>query len=366
MEKATVLKLNPPEGRRVLAVSDVHGDLPLLRRLLEKAGFSQDDLLLILGDFLEKGEHSLATLRYLMDLSKTHTVYALNGNCDDLVSVFVDGREELNDEEFRDYLRIFGRRCTLVQMGLEAGLTDAEMEDYPRFRAVLRERFRPEFEFLRAMPTIIDTPKFLFVHGGVPSDTDMEELDAWRCMKNDSFALQEFHLSKWCVVGHTPATLYRPHIPCANPYVQPEKRLISIDGGCSIKPDGQLNLFVLPDAYSAEFSFLSADALPTVTALDAQAPSSESVNIRWGGNRLELLERGGEFSRCYHPSSGRTLDILTEYLYSGRNGGLLCKDSTDYLLGVSPGDILSVVRRTSRGLLAKKDGVTGWYMGRIE
>ncbi|SBV90695.1 conserved hypothetical protein [uncultured Eubacteriales bacterium] len=364
MEKATVLKLNLPRGRRVLAVSDIHGDLLLLRRLLDMARFSQDDILFVLGDLLEKGEQSLATLRYLMALSKNHTVYTLNGNCDDLVTGFVDGREELSDKFFRYFIGLFGRRSTLVQMGLEAGLAEAELDDYPKFRAVLRKKFQPEFDFLRALPTIIDTPNLLFVHGGVPSDENMEALDAWRCMKNDDFALQDFSLSKWCVVGHTPATLYRPKIPCANPFIQPEKRLISIDGGCSIKADGQLNLLILPDGYSTDFSFLSADALSAVTALDAQPPSPDSVNIRWGHNTLELLEHGEEFSRCYHAESGRTVDILTDYLATGKDGVLRCADSTDYLLPVSPGDTLSVVRETSRGLLAKKAGVTGWYLGR--
>lgn len=365
MKKATVFDLTLPRGHRVLAVSDVHGSLTLLRRLLETASFSPEDILFVLGDLLEKGEESLATLRYLMALSHTHTVYMVNGNCDDLVTGFVDGREELSDKFFRYYLGVFGHRCTLVQMGREAGLTDVQMEDYPYFRSVLRERFGPELDFLRSFYTVINTPELLFVHGGVPSDEAMGDLDAWRCMKNDSFALQDFALSKWCVVGHTPTTLYHPYIPCSSPLVLPAKRLICIDGGCSIKPDGQLNLLVLSDGYSKDFRFISADGLPTVTALDCQAPSAESVNIRWGHNALELVDRGEEFSRCLHAESGRTVDILTDYLYADKDGQLLCQDSTDYALEVAPGDTLSVVRRTSRGLLAKKNGVTGWYWGRF-
>lgn len=362
MEKATIQKLILPRGRRVLAVSDVHGDLPLLQKLLDKACFCADDILFVLGDILEKGAGSLDTLRYFMALSKTRTVHMVNGNCDDLVVGFADGW--MRDEFFRSYIPSFGRRCTMVQMGREAGLTDAEMEDYPRFRAVLRERFGPELDFLRSFPTIIDTEKLLFVHGGVPSDEHMEELDAWHCMKNDGYAEQSPKLSKWAIVGHTPVTLYRPHIPCANPLITAEKKIVSIDGGCSIKPDAQLNLLVLADGYSQDFRFISADLLPTVTALDPQAPSAGSINIRWGGNTVEVLERGEEFSRCRHTESGRVMDFLTDYLYEA-DGKTCCQDSTDYALAVAPGDCLSLVRRTSRGLLVKKDGVTGWYRGRV-
>lgn len=41
-------------------------------------------------------------------------------------------------------------------------------------------------------------------------------------------------------------------------------------------------------------------------------------------------------------------------------------DVTDYLLPVRAGDRLSLVRKTSRGWIVKKDGVTGWYLGRVQ
>lgn len=364
MLKAKVIRMELPPGRRILAVSDIHGTPDYLRAVLDAAGFCRDDILFVLGDVLEKGDRSLETLRYLMDLSATHTVHTLCGNCDDLVVGFVDGREELSWGFFDYYLHHFGRRCTLVQMGMEAGLTEEECMDQERLRAAISGPFEAEFAFLRGLPTIIETPSLLFVHGGVPSAEHMEELEAWRCMKNDDFLSQDTHLDRFCVVGHWPVTLYREKIPCANPIVDRAKRIVSIDGGCAIKRDGQLNLLMLPDGASGDFSFLAHDDLPTVTALDAQGENGDSINIRWGRNVVEVLERGEEFSRCRHLESGRTLDVLTAYLWEDR-GEERCEDSTDYRLPVAPGDVLKVVERTSRGILAKKDGVTGWYFGRV-
>ena len=80
-ENAKVKKLDTGE-RRIIAVSDIHGNLPYLRALLSKVGFSQNDELIIDGDFLEKGEYSLETLRYLMRLSQRGNVHAVCGNCD--------------------------------------------------------------------------------------------------------------------------------------------------------------------------------------------------------------------------------------------------------------------------------------------
>ena len=71
-----------PPDRSILVISDVHGNLPYLRGLLEKTGFSPEDVLILDGDLLEKGRQSLDTLRFVTALAKTHTVYAVSGNCD--------------------------------------------------------------------------------------------------------------------------------------------------------------------------------------------------------------------------------------------------------------------------------------------
>ena len=94
-------------------------------------------------------------------------------------------------------------------------------------------------------------------------------------------------------MGHWPVTLYHPHVPSAAPLLAEGRHIASIDGGCSLKVDGQLNALVLPERPGGAFSWFAYDGLPTATALDPQAPSADSVNIRWGRNALEVLERGG-------------------------------------------------------------------------
>ena len=79
---------------------------------------------------------------------------------------------------------------------------------------------------------------------------------------------------------------------------------------------------------------------------------------------LELLEEGEELSLCRHLETGRELYILNDYLRRGP-GGLECEDSTDYRLPVASGEVLTVVRKTRRGFLCKKEGSTGWYYGRL-
>ena len=85
---ARILPLRIEPGRRILVVSDIHGNLPYLKGLLQKAAFSAGDELIINGDVLEKGPDSLGTLRYIMDLSRRGNVHTVCGNCDGWINIF--------------------------------------------------------------------------------------------------------------------------------------------------------------------------------------------------------------------------------------------------------------------------------------
>lgn len=369
MKKAIVRPLVLPQGRRTLILSDIHGNLPLLKGVLAKSGFCRDDILIVLGDMVERSETSLETLQYVMELSKRYTVYTVCGNCDNLVIDFVRGGSELPVEFFQRWFSRHGERCVLVKMARLAGASVETPADYPTAQKAILERFPEEIAFLESLPHILVNDHYLLVHGGVPGEEGLEELDAFPCMKNDEFLL-ESHLfphnfRRWVVVGHTPVTLLRGDIPSAAPIVDEKRHVVAIDGGCTLKLDGQLNALILPKEPGEGFSWVSYDGFPELTALDAQEPSADPINIRWGHSRVEVLERGEQLSRCRHVESGREVEILTEYLWE-RDGETYCEDSTDYRLPVDPGDVLSVVRRLPGRALCKKDGVTGWYFGRLE
>lgn len=358
MDRAIVIHPRFAPGERILAVSDIHGNLPFFDGLMDRVDLTPEDHLVLVGDMLEKGEHSLALLRRLMELSKTHRVYPICGNCDGLVMRFFEN-DALDHHFFRHYLPRHPESA-LRQMAREGGFE--QLDDLPRLRSGLRSAFPEEWAWLRAMPSILETEHLVFVHGGVPSLEHMEELERWGCMKNDDFLGQDRSFDKWVIVGHWPVTLYNASIPSAAPLIEGKRKIISIDGGCVLKMDGQLNALVIPSEESENFSWQAYDGLPTALALEGQEASRDSINIRWGHTALELVEEGEETSLCRHLESGWVLPVLNEYLHWGPNG-LWCEDSTDYRLPVSPGERLTVVRRTHAGALCKKDGVTGWYFG---
>ena len=360
MDRAIVIHPTFPAGRRIIAVSDIHGNLSFFQALMDKIALTPEDILVLVGDILEKGPESLALLRHVMALCHTHTVYPLCGNCNGLVYRFFQG-DEL-DQRFCSFYLPQHPESTLRQLAREGGFD--QTDDLPRLRADLRSAYPEEWRFLSRMPTILETEHLVFVHGGVPSLEHMDQLERWRCMKNDDFLGQGHAFDKWVIVGHWPVTLYRPDIQSAAPILLPGRRIASIDGGCVLKKDGQLNALILPEEGSQRFTWTAWDGLPTATALDGQQPSADPLNIRWGRSAVEVLEEGEELSLCRHLETGRTLYILNRYLRMGPDG-LWCEDSTDYRLPVAPGDELTLVARTKTGFLCKKDGVTGWYYGRL-
>ena len=186
-------------------------------------------------------------------------------------------------------------------------------------------------------------------------------------MKNDDFLDQGHVFRKWVVVGHWPVTLYHRRVPTARPLVSERQHIISIDGGCVLKLDGQLNALIIPDITGDRVDYVAYDGLRVVRALDRQEASKDSLNIRWSDSAVEVLRTEGDCSWCRHLSTGRELWIMNEYLYPRRTDGHIhCEDTTDYALPVEPGERLALVRRCSRGYMVKKHGATGWYFGRVE
>lgn len=361
---AVVRPLEIPPGRRALVVSDIHGALPLLKGALAKAKFTRDDILIVLGDMMERSEGSLDVLHYVMELSRTHTVHTILGNCDNVTLAFFDREEKLPDPFYRHWFARFGERCALVKMAHMAGVSLDDPQTWPAARAALERAFAPELAFLRSLPHILINDDYLLVHGGVPREDRLTGLSSFDVMKNDDFLGQGHGFQRWVIVGHWPVTLYREDIPSAAPIILEDRHIVSIDGGATLKLDGQVNVLILPPEPGGAFTWVGEDGFPTVTALDRQTPSADPINVRFAHSDVEVLEKGEELSLCRHVESGRVLWVLTEFLRRRADGSVWCEDSTDYLLPVEPGDSLSLVRKTLRGVLVKKDGVTGWYQGR--
>lgn len=353
--------LNIEPKRRIIAISDVHANLPYLKALLKKIEFCDNDVLIFDGDFLEKGEHSLETLRFIMKLCERGNAYAVCGNCDSWAEIFGNNPEA--DEHVMHYV-LYKKSGILWDMFNACGIDPFEIENLMECKEKLFFSFQEEWKFLSRLPHAIETEKFIFAHSGMNSQKPLRENTVGELIRNNALLTQHQHFEKWMIVGHWPVVLYGEDKVCANPIIDCESKVVSIDGGCVLKDDGQLNALIIPDKYSEDFCYIAYDPFPEKTVLQSQRESEKSYYIRWGDSRVQVLERGEEFSHCRHVRTGYEMDILTKYLFTD-NEFTDCNDCSDYVLPLKKGDVVSVIEETSRGYYVKHDGTSGWYYGEL-
>jgi hypothetical protein len=378
---AKVKRIEIEENKRIIAISDIHGNLNGLKQLLEKVNFNEEDYLFLVGDMVEKGPQSLNTLRFIMELSKTHQVYPVCGNCDYAAA------EIYNDREHKELLNYLLRRkkSLLNEMCESLSIKITIDTDMKLIKEAISRNFREELDWIINLPDIIETSKFIFVHAGLLSK-DLDKQIASKVQSTDAFLKQGLYLDKYCIVGHWPVVLYCESHPNCNPIIDKEHKIICIDGGNILKRNGQINAFIIPEINSEEFTNVSQDDLKTGIIMDSQEEVSKSLNIPWApgrqwlaagpdnknsmlihwiDNKIEVLKREKEFSYCEHNSTKYRMWILNRYIYKEKDG-YHCEDSTDYQIPVKTGDKVSIVEVTKKGCLIKKDGITGWYFGNIE
>ena len=78
MEQVKITQLHIPFHQRIIIVSDLHADYDGFIQLLSKTQFTKDDLLIIVGDVIEKGKHSLKLLQTIIDLKKEAEMYVVS------------------------------------------------------------------------------------------------------------------------------------------------------------------------------------------------------------------------------------------------------------------------------------------------
>jgi predicted phosphodiesterase len=289
----------------VICVSDIHGELDLFKRLLEKIRYNESDLLILLGDLYTKGTQCHETLRFCMALDENPDVHILRGNCD-------------------------------------------WVEDYLTPR---------EARWLEGLPDILESGDYVFVHSGLES-LDLAAHRPAIHTKYNNFLETAPAFGKWVVAGHWPTVMYRHEIPCYNPIICEAKNIIAIDGGMN-KPDvGQLNAFIIEDG---RFSHTYADKYPLYRVEKAQEASGGTISITWNDRFVKIVEDGEKLCRVAHLQTGAVITVPKSQVWTDPSGAAaVCDMATDYHLPVSAGDEVSLLEAFPDRIFARKDGVSGW------
>lgn len=352
-------KVQPLAKQRVIAISDIHGTLGLFQDLLARVRFSQQDILVLAGDIVEKGSESLATLQYVKELSKKYTVYAVCGNCDEIC---LEVNKPDRNEPLLQYLlkkehTLLGEMCRARNIKLSKDTSMLFVKE------MLKKAYADEIQWVQSLPHILHLGNLTFAHAAV-YPCSAEQMDAKQVMKVDGFMNLGYRFDHLTVVGHWPVGLYHSKIQNCNPYYDPNSKILSIDGGNVLERDGQLNAVIFPDAYSEDFFCTAVDSLPKACALTNQKRSTTSFHIRWIDSNVRILKQEEDLCYCEHDSSKTKMWIPKDFLYE-ENGTLHSEEISDYLQEIHIGNIVSVIAKTSKGYLIKKNGISGWYYGSL-
>lgn len=224
--------------KRILAIGDLHGCVYHLQDLLAAVKPTSDDLIVTLGDYIDRGYYSKDVLDTLVKLHRDLNIVSLRGNHDALMLMCL---EEISSEAYYPepigceediraaWLKVTGKESARLWFGNQALATlgsycDPGSEQMQRLeqvngwvhkskdyhvtlRDLLAEIISQEHrEFLRN--TCVDaceTKNFIFVHGGLCSDLPLDQHPLfplhWQRFSQD----WKPHISgKKVVCGHTP------------------------------------------------------------------------------------------------------------------------------------------------------------------
>lgn len=362
-DRARVVYGGLPREGRTIVISDIHADVTLLNRLLEQVNYQPGvDFLIILGDFVLKGKENLATLRRIMELAALPRVMVLRGNCDDILEIIARNYPSGGMENF---LRCSGF-CKEVWQ--KAGMDRWDHLRSDQLLQKLDETIPAELDFVHRLPDMFVTEDFIFVHGGIYDgrQAQFEELDSFDCRKCDNFLGKGFSFDKYIVTGHWPVTSYPQPYADHNPLIDEQKRIISIDGGCSVQRGGQLNALIIEQGDPERIHWQSVDHLPRVRALGKQVSNRSEDRMYWEHDTVEVLTRQEDICRVQQKSTGLGFLCPATLLWTDKEGNTHTGDLSKYTLEIQPGAALSVIAQGETWLYGKKDGIEGWYFGPVE
>ena len=183
-------------GSRIMARGDVHGQYEKLKTLMRRIKFDPaQDILVFLGDLMDRGPESLQCLDYVMHLQKQHSeaVICLMGNHEREMLDYFDALAKTRDELD---VRLLNRTSQWLVYGGDKTL--------PQLQELGPKALRHRLDYARNLPLYYRIGDYYFCHAGVkpgvPLDQQQEKDLIWI---RDEF-YNGYNGKETVIVGHTP------------------------------------------------------------------------------------------------------------------------------------------------------------------
>ncbi|MGE8203601.1 metallophosphoesterase [Heyndrickxia sp. NPDC080065] len=344
------------QTKRMIVISDIHANVNLFKKLLEKLHYTEDDYLFINGDLCEKGADSLEVVKYVKGLSKKPNVYVTKGNCDLLHRYVLNDNKEIisymkkqKNSILNEMLSVFGK----------------SLDDFPRFEDVAghyREYFQDEIDWIESFPIAYETDEFIIIHSGIENIENWRQTDESIALYGQAFYEKEHQADKIVIVGHWPVVNYRAEqVTSNNPIIDLDKKIIALDGGNQIKVDGQLNALIIENG---TYSFTYVDELTEemIVQKDYIDKTGRIGTVTYPNYDLQIIKQEEYFTLCKNSKLGNQQWIKNEYLIDEAEQTRCKDDLSTSFLSVKEGEKVSVVNNECAGysLIKKANGEVGW------
>jgi serine/threonine protein phosphatase 1 len=178
--------------KRLIAIGDIHGQLDMLKLLLEKVQPTAADKLIFIGDYIDRGPDSKGVVNFLLDFKQHFNAVFLRGNHEDMLLAFLG--QDPNAHYGEAYLYNGGEHTVRSYAGENATFTDLK-------NAIPESHL----EFFKQLKYYHIEEEFLFVHAGIvpgiPIEKQRTEDLIWI---REEFLYSETGIGKIVVFGHTP------------------------------------------------------------------------------------------------------------------------------------------------------------------
>ena len=192
----------------IYAVGDIHGQVTMLKAMLELLPLNDEDILLFIGDYIDRGENSRAVIETLMELKATRkNVVFLRGNHEQMaLDAMEDSLSPDEEAEVSPSLLLW-----LTNGGVTV-LTDYGVSDVSNWTEQIPEA---HWDFLKSTELEYITDSYHFVHAGllVPGKIWEGALDGldYRLWIREPFLSSKHNFNGRTVIfGHTPQTTGSP------------------------------------------------------------------------------------------------------------------------------------------------------------
>lgn len=211
--------------KRTLVISDIHGCYTSFNELLAVMNYQpEDDQLILLGDFVDRGPQSRQVVEQVISLVQNEGAIAIQGNHDErLVDVMLE-RSEQALMKFSDH---GGRQTAESYAGITQGTVDHIITCA---KTVIHEQYAHHLTFLDELPYYYEDDHFIYVHAGL----NPNYLNWKKQPKRDFLYMKEPFLSRPTTVSKT---IIFGHTKVMDIHGKPDiwfgEGKIGIDGGCA-------------------------------------------------------------------------------------------------------------------------------------